>query len=107
MGFISANIGKLLGGVALFALYSFAVFQWGKAECEADYERAARKTAEAHAVVVVAATDATADLAIDDNKKDSTNDRQNDKVTDIAAAEAGADDLCLSDDVIDGLLDLQ
>lgn len=96
------------GIVAIIALlWTFSAVQWGKNACRAAQEAANAKIRGEHAETVNRADRGATERALDAQEKDLTNAERVKEIAIVAGDEPGADDLCLSADVVERLRELQ
>jgi len=85
----------------------FASFNWGKNACRATYEAATAKIRGQHADALLEAERKAAERALAAQKKDLENEERLDDIARLAEGATNADDVCLSETIVDRLRKLQ
>ena len=95
-------IGVLLsGGVLLFT------YLQGRSDCATKWERKQAEIRQEWAEKVADAAGAASDRALENQRLELENERLSDEIVAAARQEQGADDICLSADIVERLRQLQ
>jgi len=98
---------KVLGKIGLAAFVLFLMYNWGKSDCQATYERSASKANRERAESELLAMHDAYESGLMAARKEAENKDRVAEITRNAGMEAGADDVCLSEETLDRIRALQ
>jgi len=107
IAFLKTSAGRLAGAGVAVSVALFLVYSWGRAGCAAEYARKAAKQNAVWSEKIRAAESRAYAKGLEAAKASADRQKAAEDIARDAGMELGADDVCLSEDIVDSIRALQ